>query len=180
MQLQKRNNNCSSRSNCSSSYTSSVSTLLSLQLPSPLQLSLHLQLLLLLLFLSYSCSTPATHGQTLPGAACCFATFYAFELGIYEIAPRQRSKSTHNSLYCPHSWCGTKNNKGRRSSSRRRREQQKCHLFVNLPTQHQICEVNKTKGRQQDNQTAQVSEAEADAGYAGAGAHHGNVRRKRF
>lgn len=70
--------------------------------------------------------------------------------------------------------------RGRRSSSRRRREQQKCHLFVNLPTQHQICEVNKTKGRQQDSQTAQVSEAEADAGYAGAGALHGNVRRKRF
>lgn len=49
------------------------------------------------------------------------------------------------------------------SSSSRRREQQKCHLFVNLPTQHQICEVNKTKGRLQQSQTAQVSETEAEA-----------------
>lgn len=78
-----------------------------------------------------------------------------------------------------------KGQQGEEHSSRRRREQQKCHLFVNLPTQHQICEVNKTKGRQQDSQTAQVSEAEADAGYAGAGrpgagALYGNVRRKRF
>lgn len=43
----------------------------------------------------------------------------------------------------------------------------------------------KQRGASQDSQTAQVSEAEADAGYAGAGrpgagALYGNVRRKRF
>lgn len=155
------------------------------QLHSPLQHSLHLQLLLLLLFLSYPCSTPATHGQTLPRAACCFATFYAFELGIYEIAPRQRSKSTHNSLYCPHSWCGTKDNKGRSTAAEGERGNKNAIYLLIYPRSIKYVKSTKQRGASQDSQTAQVSEAEADAGYAGAGrpgagALYGNVRRKRF
>lgn len=115
MQLQKRNRKIRSRSDCSScsdcnsssdcsscsdcssssdsnttpdysSSSSSSATLIPLATAAPGPVSL------LLLLHSGDTWSNVARGCLL------LATFYAFELGIYEISPRQRSKSTHNSL----------------------------------------------------------------------------------
>jgi len=65
------------------------------------------------------------------------STFYAFETGNLWNCKRSSEANQRTTL----TRCGVE--AGTKDFQQQQQQQQKCHLFVNLPTQHQICEVNK-------------------------------------
>jgi len=80
------------------------------------------------------------------------ATFYAFCTEIYEISKKQRAQSLATPRPGPHPWpdpwpipepVPARVAQNKRAECELDWAEQKCHLFVNLRTQHQICGLNK-------------------------------------